>query len=220
MQFNGLTALFLGDSITQGVGASDYAHSYVQVVAKLTGMNVKNYGVGGTRIARQTQPSACPEWDDDFITRALRMEKQADLVCVFGGTNDYGHGFAPIGNIDDCTPDTFYGALNTLFSYLIRTYPKAYIFVLTPIHRINEQSPRGDGYKPATFGLKGYADIIREVAEKYALPVLDLFATSGIYPDLQESREAYTSDGLHPNDAGHEKIAKMIVRFLENNYVG
>ena len=218
MKLKGLKALFLGDSITEGVGASSPDKCYVSLLAKTTGMNVFNYGVGGTRIARQTKPSAMEKHDYDFNQRAKVMEKDADIVCVFGGTNDYGHGFAPIGKPSDTDEYTFYGALNVLFSYLVKTYPKAFIFVMTPLHRVNETRTTGDGYKPPMLTLKGYSDIIKEVAEKYALPVLDLYANSGIYPDIEESKLAWTTDGLHPNDAGHAKLSGMIAKFLENSH--
>jgi len=63
-----------------------------------------------------------------------------------------------------------------------------------------------------------YVRIIREVAEKYSLPVLDLFRTSGIYPTVQTVRDAYLPDGLHPNDLGHAKLAGIVEQFLRNAY--
>ena len=46
----------------------------------------------------------------------------ADGVVVFGGTDDFGHGDAPIGTPSDRTYDTFYGACHVLFSKLIEKY--------------------------------------------------------------------------------------------------
>ena len=63
--------------------------------------------------------------------------------------------------------------------------------------------------------MKQYVEAIRETAEYYALPVLDLFAVSGLQPNVPVIRERYLPDGLHPNDAGHEKLAELIVRFLQ-----
>jgi len=218
MKLKGLKALFLGDSITYGSGASSLDKNYVNLLAKYTGLNTVNYGVGGTRIARQTKASACTDWDYDFNARARIMDKEADIIGVFGGTNDYGHGFAPIGKPTDTDEYTFYGALNCLYSYLIRTYPKAFIFVMTPLHRANEERVTGDGFKPPMLPLSGYVDIIREMAGKYSLPVLDFYATSGIYPDIEESKLAWTTDGLLPNNDGYEKLTGMIISFLESNY--
>ena len=46
------------------------------------------------------------------------------------------------------------------------------------------------------------------------VPVLDLYAVSGIQPEIEIIREMYMPDGLHPNDAGTEIIAKRLMGFL------
>ena len=144
------------------------------------------------------------------------MAKDADAVVVFGGTNDFGHGDAPLGTMSDRTPDTFYGALHTLYTSLLEIYTGKPIVVVTPLHRVNEDNPRGDGNKSSDVGtLKVYVDIIREVAEYYSLPVLDLYKNSGMQPKVSVIRETYIPDGLHPNDKGNEIIADRISEFLK-----
>ena len=145
------------------------------------------------------------------------MDPDADIVVIFGGTNDYGHGDAPIGSPSDRTPDTFYGALHTLYTSLIEKYPEAVIVILTPLHRCVEEDPRGEGRRTQAIGtLKEYVNIIREVAEFYSLPVIDLYANSGLQPRVPVIKEKYMPDGLHPNDAGHRILALKIAHFLEN----
>ena len=61
-----------------------------------------------------------------------------------------------------------------------------------------------------------YVKAIREVAEYYSIPVLDLYANSGIQPNVIKIRETYTIDGLHPNDTGHRYIAEKFLEFMEN----
>lgn len=56
-----------------------------------------------------------------FCGRLDEMDKNADAVVVFGGTNDYGHGDAPFGLFTDRTDETFYGACHTLMSELACT---------------------------------------------------------------------------------------------------
>ena len=90
-------------------------------------------------------------------------------------------------------------------------FPGKPILILTPLHRCNEDNVRGDGWKAEEAAdLKTYVNIIREVAEYYSLPVLDLFAESGIQPKVNIIREKFCPDGLHPNDAGHVLLAKKI----------
>lgn len=213
MELKGLKALFLGDSITEGHGASSQDKVWWRVLGDRAGMETVGYGVGGTRIARQTQPSECARWDEDFNARAERMDRQADIVCVFGGTNDFGHGSAPIGTPSDTDVYTFYGALNHLYTYLQTTYPDAFIFVMTPLHRTNED----DLHQPDMLPLRSYVDIIREMAEKYSLPVLDLWAESGINPNNPVMKERFMPDGLHPNDAGYARLADVAEAFLRSH---
>ena len=54
---DGKVALFLGDSITEGACASKNENCFVHIFGEVTGAQVFNYGVGGTRIAYQHQPS-------------------------------------------------------------------------------------------------------------------------------------------------------------------
>ena len=216
MNLQGKKINFLGDSITEGHGTSGESCFFTTLIAQQTGAVCRNYGIGGTRIARQTVPSENPRHDLDFPGRVDEMDPDADIVVVFGGTNDFGHGDAPLGCMADRDVYSFYGGLHTLYTSLIEKYPAARIVVLTPLHRLNEDNPRGDGKKPQDVAtLKEYVGIIREVAEYYSLPVLDLFATSGMQPRVPVIQQRYIPDGLHPNDAGHRLLAEQIVRFLQ-----
>ena len=210
MELKNKKVFFLGDSITEGVGASCPECGFVSVFGQISGAEVKNYGAAGTRIARQTNCTT-PEWDsNDFMTRVDNMEENADAVFVLGGTNDYGHGDAEIGSFDSRSEYTFYGAMHILCNKLISKYPSAEIVFATPLHRCDE-----DG-NSKNASLKQYADIIKEVAEFYGFPVLDLFGTSGIQPKVDIIKEKYMPDGLHPSDAGAKKIANRICGFLKS----
>ncbi len=215
MELKNKKILFLGDSITAGHGTSGEEKWFTSLLSKRYGAVCVNYGIGGTRIARQKKPSENPNHDLDFPLRAEHMDGDADIVCVFGGTNDFGHGDAPIGKMSDRSVFTFYGALHVLFASLIEKYPLALIFVITPLHRLGEENPRGNGSKEKDAVTLGeYVDIIRHVAEYYSLPVLDLYAMSGLQPAVKAIREKYIPDGLHPNDEGHRVIADRIGGFL------
>ena len=95
MELFGKKINFLGDSITEGCCATTPELGYVEVMKQLYGLQkVRNYGIGGTRIARQLKPSAEPRWDLDYLSRVPEMDEEADVVVVFGGTNDFGDGDA------------------------------------------------------------------------------------------------------------------------------
>jgi len=210
--------VFLGDSITEGHGTSSIENRFTELISKNEGAVCYNYGIGGTRIAYQHAPSAEPRWDMCFLDRVVEMEHDADIVFVFGGTNDFGHGDAAIGCMEDRDPYTFYGALHTLFTKLITKYPDSKIVVATPLHRCDEENCMIKGGIPKAVKLIDYVNIIREVAEYYALPVLDLYKDSGLQPLVPIIQEKYVPDGLHPNDAGHVILADKITAFLKSKF--
>ena len=208
MEIQGKKFNFLGDSLTD-VQNEIPERRYVPVFARKYGPSAaRNYGVGGTRIARQQKPSANPIHDQDFCSRVGSMEKDADFVIVFGGTNDFGYGDAPLGKMDDRTPDTFYGACHTLMKGLIETYPSSTIIFMTPTHRARETKEN----RPS---LIEFVRAIREVAEFYSIPVCDLYQTLGVQPQIQAQREYYTVDGLHTSAAGAERIADRLASFIK-----
>ncbi|MBQ9007756.1 MAG: SGNH/GDSL hydrolase family protein [Clostridia bacterium] len=213
MQLENSVINFLGDSITEGAGASRPENRYTDVLARMYGLKkANNYGIGGSRIARQITVTD-DRMDRDYCMRYLEMDRDADAVVVFGGTNDYGHGEAPIGTFADRTPSTFYGACHTLMDGLLTLYSGRPILILTPLRRVDENNPEGDGsgrklnaHEP----LRVYRDILLETAFYYSLPVLDLYATSGIQPENERVRRELLPDGLHPSDAGHALLARRI----------
>ena len=215
MKLKGMTINFLGDSITQGVGVSEDSKRYFELIKNEYGLAAVNgYGISGTRLARQAVPSNEPSFDRFFASRVDEMKEDADAVVVFGGTNDFGHGDAPLGEFSDRTPDTFYGACHDLYTRLIEKYPGKPIVIMTPLHRAEEDEARVKHGVSVT--LKTYVDIIREVAEYYSLPVCDMFKASGLQPRVPVIAEKFVPDGLHPNDAGHEIIAARLGAFLAN----
>ena len=208
MDLQHATINVLGDSITAGSGVTDAEHTYHAVLGRLVGAGtVRNYGIGGTRIARQSGPDT---HGVAFVDRYTEMADDADLVLVFGGTNDYGHGDAPFGTMDDRTPETFCGACHLLFAGRIEKSPATPIVVMTPIQRLDGNVPSGNTGLP----LVAYADKIREIAGFYALPVLDLYRCSGICPDLPVQQQRFCPDGLHPNNDGAARIAARLAGFL------
>lgn len=202
---------FLGDSITEGVGVSAADNIYLNLIKVRYGLKTaNNYGIEGTRIAEYVGIDPKP-YGNAFVERFKDMTDDADAVVVFGGTNDFGHGNAPIGTFGDDTPQTFYGALHLLMKGLIEKYPDKPIIFMTPLHRRNELD------KSTLSGevFRRYVDVIREMAEYFSIPVVDLYAGVGIQPNIPIQKELFCPDGLHPNDRGHEKIAAMLAAFLE-----
>ena len=113
MKLEGLTVNFLGDSITEGTGVINIPENrYDNRLKKMYNLKAtNNYGIGGTRLAHQEKPSEKARYDLCFCGRAYNMDPSADLIVVYGGVNDYIHGDAYFGKMDDRTPETFCGAV-------------------------------------------------------------------------------------------------------------
>lgn len=200
---------FLGDSITEGCCATTPERGFVEVMKRKYALgSARNYGIGGTRIARQRIPSEEPKFDRNFVSRVSEMDADADIVVVFGGTNDHGHGDAPFGSDGDRSVDTFCGACHCLYASLLEKFPNAKIVILTPLHRAEET--RADGIH-----LKDYVNQIKRTAAEFHLPVLDLYEQSAIKANIPAIAGLLTTDGLHPNDRGHEILAAEIGEYLK-----
>ena len=197
MKIEGLKINFLGDSITEVYSASCVENVYNQVMKRKYGLaKANNYGVAGTRIARQTVPSEKTIFDYTFEMRAEIMEKDVDAVVVFGGTNDFGHGDAKLGDIESDDIYTFCGALNSLITKLSKDFAGKEIVFMTPLHRTSENEPS----QPEGKVLSDYVDKMREIFKKRNIKYIDLFEIN----PFDTGSDKYSPDGLHPNDLGHE----------------
>ena len=136
------------------------------------------------------------------------MDDDADVVVIFGGTNDYGHGDSSFGNVDseDENVYTFCGAVNSLISALKRDFPKAELVFMTPLHRKDEDEPRRAGGAP----LAEYAHALRVICARRGVKVIDLFAMN----PLDAADPELIPDGVHPSDAGHAVLAQIVGQAL------
>ena len=74
MELKGKKIAFLGDSITEGCGVSTIENVYWNVLARKTGAEGYGYGIGGTRIARRTEPH-----NPDFDKNQMTMDVEEDI---------------------------------------------------------------------------------------------------------------------------------------------
>lgn len=189
----------MGDSIS----SINYANKrYWEIIRDKYNMQVNNYGISGTRIAvKDDYPNAMCE-------RYIDMQDDADIITVFGGTNDYGANI-PLGdnNKDSKDKTTFYGALNVLCEGLVTKFPGKRIGFFTPLQR--------HGTPPYHTRWIGYQEAIKYVCGKYNIPVLDLNLSGGIAMQIESIANEFSIDGLHPNDKGHELLARRIEPFIE-----
>lgn len=198
-KLSGLKWACLGDSITQVTYPAD---SYHKIIADKTGIVNLNYGVNSTTIGKRNGRT------DSMLERYVDMDSTADIITVLGGTNDWGSATpVPLGTMGNGDEFTFYGACESLVVGLINKYPNKPIGLMTPIAR---------GYT-SSGGLKPYATAIKEVGNKYCIPVLDLYNESGLSVDIpyMVTNYFYAQDKLHPNTEGAKIISRQIRSFLE-----
>lgn len=192
----------VGDSITVGFVDKPYA----TIVGETMDLNVVNMGVSGSAVA------VTADRDDSIYKRRAEIPEDADIISIFGGTNDFGHN-SPMGIYDNKDSSgffyNFYGAYYNLIKWIQENRPKAQLFVITPLHRETELTPNQEGYI-----LEDYVNVIRDVANEFSVPILDFYADGSFNPRIQQQKSIFTSDGLHPLQIGHDMMAHKIVNFI------
>lgn len=214
-----MKVLFLGDSITQGAGATLEEFRYVDQVAKKCGIEALNYGLSGTRIGRQAKVSTNTLLDLDFRLRLTVMERDCDFVFVFGGTNDYGHGNLHLGDVKTKSEDTFSGQLKLLINDLLKYYKKEKLCFILPMQRFDEDGVfcKGESAKEKGATLIEYVNLMRQILKENGIDFIDLYKYNEFKP-LSFCGGEYMADNVHPNDKGHTLISDIICNYLSKKF--
>jgi len=227
-QWNEIRVAYLGDSMTQKPG--DGSIVYWEYLETLLGVKPFVYGISGH------------QWDDIY-DQAVKLKNDRgsdiDAIFIFAGTNDYNDN-VPLGkfftetvkqtNHDDqivkrkyrsriYNDSTFCGRINKVMSYLKTNYPMQQIIILTPLHRgfakfsDNNVQPEESFCNGQALFLEDYVNTLKEAALNWAVPIIDLYSLSGLYP-LSDSHTMYfrnsETDHLHLNSEGNYRLAKTI----------
>jgi len=209
--WSGRSAVFVGDSITAGVGTTKIYYQYLEEMLDFG--SVTAMGVSGSCISAASDYG---QKNTPLINRYQNIPS-ADLIVIFMGTNDYGHE-TPLGSEEDAQDGTFYGALNTIIPALVEKHPFSKIVFITPIHRYGFGTSKILGTKftydhiPNGVGasLADYVEALKVICRSNGVSVVDLYAECTLEPTVPAVREEYIPDGLHPNASGHEMIAGIM----------
>ena len=230
-QWKGKKVAYLGDSITDKIHVGT-TKNYWQYLQELLGIEPLVYGINGY------------QWDGILEqAKKLKAEQgdKVDAIFIFAGTNDY-NGNIPLGEwyttkeeevrvsgpsvvvrkkrIPEMDNKTLRGRINIAMDYLKSNFPTQQIIILTPIHRafaqFGEKNIQPEESFPNTLGLyiDDYVDVIKETANVWAVPVIDLNSICGLYPLKNEYTRYFhdkETDRLHPNAEGHYRIAKALM---------
>ena len=226
-QWAGKRVAFLGDSITDANQLRGSNNIYWRQLQDILGLEPLVYGINGHQMIQ------IPGQADKLLAD---HGQHVDAILVFAGTNDYNAG-VPLGEwysydkqLTDYdgefieTPhrsfiyseETFRGRINITLRHLKTNFPDKQIILLTPIHRAyaefgphNHQPDESHTNKIGIF-VDEYINVVKEAANVWAVPVIDLNALCGLYPLLDVQKGYFRRppvDCLHPNNAGQLRMA-------------
>ena len=204
-----LNCAFIGDSITYGTDGENSSqqleYTYPELVDEIVGFNkVYNYGIGGSTLARnvyyEDNTETCP-----MCVRVNSLANDIDIIGLMGGVNDFFNS-VPLGTITSQDNTTIYGALNIIAETLKSKYD--FVFFMTPYKTESFEWVNNAGYT-----LSAVADAVKNVANKYDIPVLDLFNNGNAEIDLDNTDGTHFSQSFVRN-----YTAPQIARFIKDNY--
>ena len=119
--------------------------------------------------------------------------------------------------------NTLKGRINIAMSKLKQMYPTKQIVIMTLIHRAyfgsSDKNIQPDEMYENVRGIffDEYVKASKEAGNVWAVPVIDLNPLSGLFPNYAAGAQMFNqpdTDRLHPNDAGHSRMAKTIMQQL------
>ena len=204
-----VTIVTLGDSITKGVRSGVAKEqtfaSLLQTPLTNSGAAVRvvNVGVGGERT-------------DQALRRLDKIiALKPDIVTVMYGTND--SYVDPGKKASRISLDAYRGNLEKIVSELLRRGIQPVL--MTEPRWADDARPNGLGENP-NVRLELYAAACREIAKTRRAPLVDHFS------QWTESRKQgvqlrdWTTDGCHPNPAGHRQMAAAILPVIRRAIAG
>jgi lysophospholipase L1-like esterase len=176
-----------GDSITWGASDRELGGWVNRLRLSIEnsyedGPSVYNLGISGDKVS-----GVLKRFDIEYEAR------RPELVILAIGINDSPHDSYPEG-----TPlDEFEKRFNELVSKIQAVAAKLIVVGLT---NVDSKHPYAHGYSDET--IKPYDEVIKKAAGQRQLPYIDLWG------DI--SKDDLKRDGLHPEEAGHEKIFQKV----------
>lgn len=195
----------------------DYSKDSLSLVGLMKSVEADDFGVQQDARIRESMTEYFAEVVDGLAAVDF---SGVELVVIQHGLNDYYSG-VPICSEDDPYDEyTFQGALRTSVSILQEKYPDIRIVLASPTYTWYMQEQLTCEEFDAGYGvLEDYVLAEAEVAEEFGLEWIDLY--HDLFPhEKWADWELYTSDGLHPNEAGRTLVAERIAAYLQKGEDG
>lgn len=207
---------WIGDSITHGVGSTDAALlGFVAIAAQHLGCGFVKWGTAGAQMSPTTAANA--DHQAGSFNRKVAAEVAAianlHVLVVAYGTNDFNRATV-IGSLSDATEGTFYGAMNLGYEDILEANADCrVVFILPTFRSVSNVNPAENlAANSAGHTLQAYRDAIVAFCQARNLEYVDAYSRLGINPLNVFS---LTTDGLHPNNAGHAKMGALVARALK-----
>lgn len=208
--FKGKKWAVFGDSISQP--NTDGLDKYYNYIATNLGMEVTSYAVGGSGYFKGSSVTGYGE--NNIIDKLTNASEGYDIISFMAGVNESS---LTMGTPTDATPTdeptTLCGAVRKAIELAIEKYPTAQIFLITPTPGTGNNATTQQG------NLNTYANNQMEIAKIYNIPCIDLFHASGLRPWNADNAAAYYRDYCHLVAAGHQYVAKLMQKWMQNNLV-
>lgn len=194
------TMACIGDSLTEGADV-DRGFRWTSLVSNSLGLDVHNCGIGG-----DTSQGMLAR----FYPEVLHLKP--DYVIIMGGTNDLWWDAqirAVLGNIFSIVCQARYHDLTPIIGlplpvHLHAAQQQAFAAPLSGYDRFNEK---------LLLLLEG----LKMAAGNSEVPVIDFYGDF-CSDNGQVDDKFYLEDGLHPNRAGHAKMALRVVELLHSEF--
>jgi len=219
--FTDRQVVFIGDSITEGVGGNLDSEgnkiSYVNYVDEVLDFKaVLNHGKAGRTVTNYGDVELSVDADIDNL-----INIDCDPVVIFIGVNDYLYYSKEkrFGALDNGSTAGYCGALQSFVEAIERNYPdKEYFFVTTYPLLSTDGSTYTDYEGTPTFD--DYMQIQRILAERYGYHMIDIYNSGFMSTQDAVTTANLIPDGIHPNDTGYRMLGEHIAAELLLYYEG
>lgn len=190
----------------------DYTRGAFSLVSLIKAVEADDFGVQQSAAVREINTEYFAEVIDGLETINF---SGIDTFVIQQGINDYQQGI-PIENPEDPYDEyTYLGALRTAVESLRKTVPGARIIFVTPLFTwyVAERTT----CETEDFGggpLEDYVNAEIALARELDLEVIDLYHDFFPHEEWEDWR-LYSKDGMHPNEAGREKMVLEIAEYLK-----
>ncbi len=193
-----------------------YTKDSISAAGLVRSFAVKDFGVQRTVHIRE---SATDYFEDTLGDLGQIDFTQVKILFIGSGLNDYHSGNPIESTADPYNPYdeyTYCGAIRSIVKELREAYPDLRIIFITPPYTwytipelTCEEYDLGGGV------LEDYVNAEIGLCQALDVEVIDIY--HNYYPhETWDDLYLYTDDGLHPNEAGREKIAQTIAEYLDN----